>query len=325
MGKLGRREFTKLALLGAAAVATSSWVAETPTHNLDPNRHFFVIGDLHHKMDEGYEEKTAAIISSLWILAEGKRGFHVVFNGDMIHFPKGKLECRDQEEQWERFSGLYLKLKEEGFIPHLVFGNHDGPRELAKTLLAGIAPREEMEDYVLQVGKDTKLIMLSASKPAETSLEFLKRELGLDKGMRKVVLSHFPPDQLSFIPGLVYGTKPMGLWAGKGVLEAISSARVPLISSHSHTEFAGEYSSKKLEFPIEFLGTPSVFRPLKYWETEIYAKRALGITLVDSRNIAANARFFNGWKPIWARKWRVRAPRGEFAELHIPQRLARKA
>jgi len=323
--KIGRREFGRLALLGAAAFTTSNWVAEPPQLNLDPKHHFFVIGDLHHREDEGYEQKTGAIISSLKILSGKTRGINVIFNGDMIHFPRGAKTCPDQVEQWERFIQLYLKLKEEGFVPHVVFGNHDGPRELAKSMLRGIVPHEELGNYVLGLGGGAKLITLSAIHPAKTELGFLERELEFDKGLRKIVISHYPPDQLALIPGLIYNGKGKGLWAKKGVLEAISEAEVPLISSHSHVEFAGEYSSEKLRRPIEFLGTPSVYRPLTYWGTKEHAKRILGITLVDSRSVSGSARFFDSWKPMWARVARVNSFNGKFSPQKLPRRMMRRA
>ena len=109
------------------------------------------------------------------------------------------------------------------------------------------------------------------------------------------------------------------------MLEAISNAEVPLISSHSHVEFAGEYASEKLRNPIEFLGTPSVYRPLTYWGTKEHAKRILGITLVDSRCVAGRARFFDSWKPMWARVGRVNSFNGKFSPQKLPRRMMRRA
>ncbi len=330
MGRITRRKFLasagELLLCGAAAIATGSLDSDSPRIPLDLESEFFVIGDLHHKQDEGYSTKTSRILNSLKLLSGGSIGMHVIFNGDMIHFPRNATRCKDQEEQWEEFAKLYLSLKEAGFVPHVVFGNHDGPREIAKLLLSGIVSREEMEDYVLALNSETKLIMLSAPSPALVDAGFLKRELSLDIDMKKIVLSHFPPEQLSFIPGLIYKKNaPKGLWQAEGVLEAISGAGAPLISSHSHTEFAGEYRSGKLKNAIGFVGTPSVYRPLEYWGTKVRAKRALGITRIDSRNVVEGAKFFDGWKRMWKTPAQVKTVVGQFESSKSPMKLGRRA
>ncbi len=306
MGRLTRRHF----LIGSGAVGLLQLIPFSASGGHEPENHVFVVGDLHLTRDNS-REKSSAILSSLVSLSEGRRGFHVIFNGDIVEFPNLAESCVDGKRQWDEFARLYVGLKRAGFIPHLVFGNHDGSKEFAESILSGLVPSENMGNSTFSLGNNVMFILLSAIHPREFDTGFLSMELQKSRGKRAIIATHFPPDSITYIernrhlPGYSF-------WRKEEVLHLVSEAGFPLVCSHSHAPFAGAYHSRGIAKPISVVSTPSVTYTLPYMGTKFVPPRVLGITVLDTRNVVGGAKFFDGKKAFRPQRLMVESRKGRY-------------
>ena len=301
MGGFTRRQFLiASAVLGATQLIPSPSLGSTEG-SLEPGRHVFFVGDLHIARDNP-EEKREALVSSLEFLCGGQKGFHLVYNGDMLDFPNLAQNCENAGWQWEEFAKIYVALKERGFVQHLVLGNHDGSEMLARSALRGVVPRESMGNSSFVLENGAKFILLSGIHPARLNFGFFSSERK-GFGGRVALATHFPPDKITYNPRKKERKGDPGyvLWVKKGMLYALSERKIPVICSHAHALFDGEYSSDMLRKNVRVISTPACTYPLPYRGTEITPPRVLGITVVDAKDFSWKAKFFDGKKAFRGR------------------------
>ncbi|MCP4648334.1 MAG: hypothetical protein GY852_11495 [bacterium] len=307
-------------LVGAAAFGAAKLIPPVALgDDLNPENNVFVVGDLHLTNEEKPREKVSMLVSALKHLAEGKEGFHLIFNGDMVEFPNLAETCKNGGWQWEEFARLYLSVRELGFVPHLNFGNHDGSEHFAWEVLRGTVPPEYIGNSSFMVGR-TKFILLSGMHPEKLDSGFLDSELGINRDKQMIVASHFPPDKLTWIRDK-FGKQPgYNLWVKKEIIKMITEANASVLCSHSHSPFAGIYKSRGIEKNIMVVGTPSVTHALPYLGTEFRPPQVLGITVIDTRSFVRGTRFFNGKKAFRPARLRVESRKGTFKPLPIIMR-----
>ncbi|MBD3390203.1 hypothetical protein GF415_04610 [Candidatus Micrarchaeota archaeon] len=284
----------------------------------EPGNSIFVVGDLHLTRDNP-SEKASALVESLASLSGGKRGFHLIFNGDMLEFPNLAETCINGEWQWEQFARLYISLKERGFIPHLNFGNHDGSEELARGVLRGTVREEHIGNSSFMVG-ETRFILLSGIHPEKLDVDFLDSELWAGGSRRRVVATHFPPDKLTWVTDRWGRKVGYNLWAKKELLEKIVKARADILCSHAHSPFAGTYSGCGLKQKLVVVGTPSVTYALPYLRTDFRPPRVAGITVLDVRD-TIEARYFDGKRAFRPPHIRVKSRRGVYQPRPLRGRM----
>ncbi|MBD3398321.1 hypothetical protein GF412_03870 [Candidatus Micrarchaeota archaeon] len=308
MGITRRQLLVGAAALGAAKLIPSGAIGEED--EFDPGKHVFVVGDLHLTNTDNPRGRAEMLVSSLEFLAGGKKGFHLIFNGDMLEFPNLAETCKNGGWQWEEFARLYLSLRELGFVPHLNFGNHDGSEHFAWEVLRGVISPEYIGNSSFVVG-ETKFILLSGIHPEKLDAGFLDSELESGKGKRLVVATHFPPDKLTWVRDK-FGKKPgYNLWVKKEILETIVRARADVLCSHSHSSFAGIYSGCGLKEKIRVVGTPSVTYTLPYLRTDFRPPQVAGITVLDVRDFM-KAKYFDGKKAFRPPHLRVESRKGTY-------------
>ena len=300
--------------MGAAAFGVAKLipsVAFGEEEGLTPKEHVFVVGDLHLTHSGKYTYvKTSRMVSALKELAEGKEGFHLIFNGDIVEFPNLAESCKNGGWQWEEFARLYISLRKLGFIPHLNFGNHDGSEGFARDILRGLVPEEHIGDSSFMLG-ETKFILLSGIHPSKLDSGFLDSELRRDREKRVVVATHFPPDKLTWIKDK-WGKNPgYNLWVKKEMLERIANARADLLFSHAHAPFAGTYTSCGFKEMLRVVGTPSVTYTLPYLKTDFRPPRVAGITVLDVRDFM-KAKFFDGKRAFRPTRVRMESRKGRY-------------
>ena len=301
---ISRRKF----LAGAAAFGAVNLIPSVSYETEpEPRNHIFVVGDLHLTRDNP-SEKASALVESLASISGGKRGFNLIFNGDMLEFPNLAETCSNGEQQWKQFARLYVSLKERGFIPRLNFGNHDGSEELARGALRGIVREEYIGNSSFMVG-ETRFILLSGIHPEKLDADFLSSELESEKVKKLVVATHFPPDKLTWVNDKWGRKVGYNLWAKKELLKTILKARAGMVCSHSHSPFAGTYSGCGLKEKLVVVGTPSVTYALPYMRTDFRPPRVTGITLVDVRDLM-KTRYFDGKKAFRPPHIRVESRKG---------------
>ena len=317
MGGVTRRKFI---LSTAAFGATCLLPSIAIEGELEPEQNVFVIGDLHLTNNDGVRKKAAEIVSALKTLAGGKTGFHLIFNGDFLEFPNLAKTAKNASWQWEQFAKLLLPLKEAGFIPHLVFGNHDGEVSFGKDALRGIIPSELIGDSSFEVAEN-RFILVGGIHPSELNYGFLDSELSAAQGKRTIVATHYPPDKLTYLNDKFGKKVGYNLWAKPEIIERIAKTNASIISSHAHSPFAGSYDSCRLGRKINVLVTPSVTYTLPYLRTEFRPARVLGITILNLKDSVGKAKFYDGKKAFRPSGIRVDARKGSFVPL--PVRLRR--
>lgn len=312
MGGFTRRQFlVASAILGAAQLIPSPSLESTESA-FEPGRHVFVVGDLHIARDNP-EEKREALVSALEFLSGGREGFHLIFNGDIVDFPNLKKTCGDGGWQWEEFARIYEALNGKGFRQHLVLGNHDGEEKFARNVLRGLAPREGIGNSSFIMENGAKFILLSALHPDYINTGFFASERK-GFGKRVALATHYPPDKLVYNPRMEEKKGDVGyvLWVKKNLLHSLSKRGIPVICSHSHAPFDGEYSSKELRKKVRVIATPACTYPLPYRGTEIAPPRVLGITVVDTQDFSWKAKFFDGKKAFRPAQMAVESRRGKY-------------
>ncbi|MDD5172417.1 MAG: metallophosphoesterase [Candidatus ainarchaeum sp.] len=303
-----RREF----LAGALAFGAVQLIPSKVEAQFNPTDHVFVVGDLHLTRNDP-AKKSDALISSLVSISNRSAGFHVIFNGDMLEFPNLAEMCDSGAWQWDQFAALYARLKTAGFIPHLVFGNHDGSEDFARRMLDGLVPPEHIGNSSFHLENGIRFILLSAMHPTDLDARFLHKELRKNAGNPAIVACHFPPDALTYIPGRA--GRHYDFWSKAEILHALSDSHLPLVCSHSHAPFLGNYVSYALGGPIHFVSTPSLTYTLPYVGTDILPPRIFGITVLDSRNFLNGTEFFNADKSFMPPKETVESRKGRYRPL----------
>jgi len=313
MGGFSRREF----LLSTAAFGATYLLPSSALEGeLDPSHNVFVVGDLHLTNSDGVEKKAAVIVSALKTLAGGKTGFHLIFNGDFLEFPNLAKTAKNAAWQWEQFAKLLIPLKEAGFIPHLVFGNHDGEVSFGKDVLRGVIPQELIGDSSFEVAEN-RFILIGGIHPSELDYGFLDSELTAARGKRIIVATHYPPDKLTYLTDKFGEKVGYNLWAKPEIIQRIAKTNASIVSSHAHSPFAGSYDSCSLGRKIDVLATPSVTYTLPYLRTEFKPPRVSGITLLNLKDPVGRAKFYDGKKAFRPSRIRVDARKGRFVPLPI--------
>jgi hypothetical protein len=301
-----RREF----LAGALAFGAVQLIPLNVEAQFDPADHVFVVGDLHLTRND--PAKTSdALVSSLVSISSMSAGFHVIFNGDMLEFPNLAEMCDNGAWQWDNFAALYARLERAGFISHLVFGNHDGSEDFARRMLDGLVPPERIGNSSFHLENGMNFILLSAMHPTDLDAGFLNEELRRSAGNPAIVACHFPPDALTYIPGK-RTDRHYDLWNKVEILHTISDSRLPLVCSHSHAPFLGDYVSYALGQPLPFVSTPSLTYTLPYMGTDVLPPRIFGITVLDSRNFLKGTEFFNVDKSFRPPKAEIESRKGRY-------------
>ncbi len=304
---INRRQF----LAGASAFAAVGLLPSISyERELEPKKHVFVVGDLHLTNNDNPSGRAEILVSALKELAGGKKGFHIILNGDMLEFPNLAETCKNGGWQWEVFAQLYVSLKEIGFVPHLNFGNHDGSEKFAREILRGLAPEEHIGNSSFVLG-GTKFVLLSGIHPEKLDAGFLGSELKSGKGEKLVVATHFPPDKLTWVKDK-FGKEPgYNLRVKEEILESIVKARADVLCSHSHSPFSGTYSGCGLKGKIRVVGTPSVTYALPYLRTDFKPRQVAGITVLDVRDFM-KAKYFDGKKPFRPPHLRIESRKGMY-------------
>ncbi len=276
MQTVSRRKFLTITAMAVAGTALPKCISADKTL-----QKAIVIGDLHLGRDTP-KEKIDVLISSLKTLVDVEEKLPLIFNGDIVEIPNQKETCSNAEWMWEKFGELYLSLEKMGFEQHLVFGNHDGTIQNAMKVLKGMVPEKRIGNFSFELDRDTRAVALSAIHPNRLSAEFLESEILASENKKLVLFTHFPPDAISYVPGNE-NLPSYSLWRNKKMIEIISEMKIPLICSHSHAPFTGEYVSKELPNPIKIISTPSVTYPLAYLGEKKPVKRVFGITILHFR------------------------------------------
>ncbi len=300
MVETGRRDFLKVAAASLAAAAAGVFPSlanesecEQNTGMPDPSRHVFIIGDLHLTRKDPYPEMPV-LLDSLESLSRGKKGFHLVFNGDFLEFPDKGDHCENAEWQWRQFLVLNSMLSNSGFISHLVFGNHDGPEPLARKLAGDAIPPENMGNSAFSLKNGARIILISGKEPRFFDAIFLRDQLIASPPGHTFVFSHFPPDSMPSQIECLNRRPGYGIIArNPKIARMISSSGATLVSSHLHSPFIGEYLSHLLEKPINVISTPSFSYDLPYFVPVREGKRIFGITALDTSIGRGRAFFFD--------------------------------
>jgi hypothetical protein len=325
LGETSRRDFLKAAAAAFAAAALSPISANEQESGKDggfpdPSRHVFVIGDLHLTRKDPYAE-IPILLDSLESLSRGKKGFHIIFNGDLLEFPSMEQYCDNAEWQWEQFLILNSLLNNSGFIPHILLGNHDGSERLARSILREKVPEENFGTAAFSMEDGARLILLSGMTPKLFDANFLRDELVRGPSGNTFVFSHFPPDSMPSAIECLNKRPGYGIivW-NKAALHHISRYGATLISSHLHSPFIGAYFSHLLGKPVSVISTPSFSYDLPYFNPVDPKKREFGITILDTSIKGGRALFFDKDKHF-------HIPRREVASYHgkyVPQNFLRK-
>lgn len=320
MGEIGRRDFLKIAAASIAAAAAGifpSLANESEQENAwpDPSRHVFVIGDLHLTRKDPYAEMPI-LLDALESLSRGRRGFHIIFNGDLLEFPDKEKYCENGEWQWNQFLVLHSLLSTSGFIPHILLGNHDGSESLARAITGGKIPEENFGKSAFSLESGSRIILLSGMTPKYFDHKFLRKELEYNSPRDAFVFSHFPPDSMPSPIECLNKRPGYGIIAwNPAVLKAISYHGATLISSHLHSPFIGTYYSHRIGRPVKIISTPSFSYDLPYFVPADPNKRVFGITLLDTSTKGGRAFFFDKEKRFHIPKREVESYHGKYSPV----------
>ncbi|MEM4272394.1 MAG: metallophosphoesterase, partial [Candidatus Bilamarchaeaceae archaeon] len=287
----------------------------------DPSRHVFVVGDLHLTRKDPYSEMPI-LLDSLKSLSRGRKGFHIIFNGDLLEFPSMQEYCENGEWQWKQFLVLHSLLQSAGFITHVVLGNHDGDEGFARSLIGQAIPPENIGTSSFVFENGSRIILLSGMRPDKIDNKFLADELEKGEKGKTFVFSHFPPDSISSHIKWLNKRPGYGLIAwNREAIQAISKSGATLISSHIHSPFIGRYFSCLLEKPVNVVSTPSFSYDLPFFMPTPRGKRIFGITILDTSIRSGGALFFDKDKRFPAPKRNAKSYNGRY----IPGDFSRKA
>jgi hypothetical protein len=326
LGETSRRDFLKAAAAAFAAAALNPISANEQEADKkggfpDPSRHVFVVGDLHLTRKDPYAEMPI-LLGALESLSNGKKGFHIIFNGDLLEFPSMEEDCGNAKWQWEQFLILNSLLSNAGFITHILLGNHDGSEEFARQTTKDRIPAENFGTSAFSVENGARLILLSGMTPKLFDAAFLRNELSIGPAGHTFAFSHFPPDSMPSEIECLNKRPGYGIIAWNiAALRQISRYGATLISSHLHSPFIGSYHSHLLEKPVNVISTPSFSYNLPYFHPIIPGKRSFGITVLDTSVERGRAIFFDKDKHFHIPRREVDSYHGKYAPGDFSRRI----